>query len=149
MKTLVVYFSRKGYVRRAAEGIAAERNADIFELKTAERTAGALGFWWCGRFGMHRWPMAVESMPENLEEYDRVVVCSPIWVFTLCAPVRDFLAKAAGRVKSAEYLFAHFSPPARYERSARAADELLGVRRERYTSVMCVWGKELYHKSFE
>lgn len=148
MRELVVYFSRKGYVKKLAEDIARERGADIFELKTTERTAGFLGFWWCGRFGMHRWGMPLISLPESLESYEKITICSPIWVFSVCAPVREFLGAAAGKIKAAEYYFVHFSPPARYDSAARAADALLGIKRERYTSVICVWGRRLYQKSF-
>ncbi len=29
--------------------------ADIYEVKAAEKTDCTAGFWWCGRYGMHRW----------------------------------------------------------------------------------------------
>ena len=61
MKTLVVYFSRKGYVACFAREKAEEMKADLLEIKTTERTKGILGFWWCGRFGMHRWGMPLEK----------------------------------------------------------------------------------------
>ena len=36
MSTLVVYFSHSGITRRRAEGIAKEKNADLFELRAKE-----------------------------------------------------------------------------------------------------------------
>ena len=54
---LVVYFSRMGYTKRTAYEAADALGANIYEIKATERTEGTLGFWWCGRYGMHRWPM--------------------------------------------------------------------------------------------
>ena len=59
--TLIVYFSRMGYVRHYAYELRQEYHADIYEVKSTERTEGTLGFWWCGRFGMHRWHLPMEQ----------------------------------------------------------------------------------------
>ena len=58
-RRLVVYFSRMGYVRKMAYEAADRTGAEIYEIMSTERTAGTLGFWWCGRYGMHRWPMPI------------------------------------------------------------------------------------------
>lgn len=79
---------------------AAEKTgAEIYEIKSTERTEGTLGFWWCGRFGMHRKAMPTEETYPDLSAYEHITICSPIWVFALAAPVRDFCKKAAGKIK--------------------------------------------------
>ncbi len=143
MKTLVVFFSRKGYVKSVAESIAAERDADILEIKTTERTAGFLGFWWCGRFGMHRWGMPLEEYSVDVKKYDRVVLCSPVWVFSLSAPMRTFIAENAGKIKAADYVLVHFSGPMRYKKTVAHIDEVLGVKHDQFISVCCMWGKAI------
>lgn len=45
---LVVYFSRLGYVKKQAYAEAECTGAAIYEIHATERTAGTLGFWWCG-----------------------------------------------------------------------------------------------------
>lgn len=137
---LVVYFSRKGYVRREAEALARGMGADLLELRTPERTRGVLGFWWCGRFGMHRWPMKLLPYDTDVSRYERVVIVSPVWVFSACAPVYAFAREQRGRVKSARYVFVHFSPFMRYPKTARALDRLLDARSEGYASAACAWG---------
>lgn len=72
MRELVVYFSRKGYVEKLALAKAAALGADVVKLETTERTQGILGFWWCGRFGMHRWEMALKPLTVDVATYDRV-----------------------------------------------------------------------------
>ena len=92
---LVVYFSRMGYAKRLAMQAAERTGAQVYEVKSTERTAGTLGFWWCGRYGMHRWEMPIETPNINLPSYEHVTICAPIWVFALAAPVRAFCRSAA------------------------------------------------------
>lgn len=78
-RRLVVCFSRMGYVRKQALAEADRTGAAVYEIRAAERTAGTLGFWWCGRYGMHRWPMPIEPVTLDLAAYDHVTICAPIW----------------------------------------------------------------------
>ena len=51
---LVIYFSRTGHSKKIAYQVALEEKAKIYEIKTSEKIDGELGFWWCGRFAMHK-----------------------------------------------------------------------------------------------
>ena len=104
---LVVYFSRMGYTKKRALEAADRTGAEIYEVRAAERTSGTLGFWWCGRYGMHRGAMPIDDIGVQLEKYDHVTVCSPVWVFNLCAPMREFCKKASGKIRSADYILVH------------------------------------------
>ncbi len=137
---LVVFFSRMGYVKKIAYEYANKIGADIYEIKATERTGGTLGFWWCGRYGMHRWDMPIEPIGVDLEKYDRVTICSPIWVFSLAAPVRSFCRQVAGKVKETDYIIVHFSP-GQYKNAADEADELLGIEHKGLINIRCRVGK--------
>ena len=139
-KQLVVYFSRMGYVKRQALEEANRTGAALYEIRSTERTAGTLGFWWCGRYGMHRWAMPIAPISIDLTAYDHVTICSPIWVFHLAAPVRSFCQQAAGKVKEADYILVHHQS-SRYENAAEEMDALLGIRRTGLRSVQCHAGK--------
>lgn len=139
-KTLVVYFSRLGYVRKIAYEQANALGADVYEIKSTEKTDGTLGFWWCGRFGMHRWEMPIEPIAADLTKYDKIIVCSPVWVFTIAAPVRAFLKEANGKMRNAEYVFVHHTN-GKYENLAALADDIAGVKHSKFTSIMCRKGK--------
>lgn len=135
-KRLVVYFSRMGYVRKKAFEEANHTGAEIYEIKSTEKTEGTLGFWWCGRFGMHRWAMPIENISVNLSDYEHITICSPIWVFALAAPMRTFCKKAAGKIKEADYILVHHTG-GRYENAAEEMDRLLGIRRAGLKSYRC------------
>lgn len=139
-KVLVVYFSRMGYVKKLALEQAEKTGGQLFEITSKERTAGTLGFLWCGRFNMHRWDMPIDDIPENLDEYDKIIICTPVWVFALAAPIRTFCKKAKGCVKNAEYVVCHFSS-GKYENVSNEMDELLGVKADCVTNVICRFGK--------
>lgn len=139
---LVVYFSRMGYTKKKALEAADRTGAEIYEVRAAERTSGTLGFWWCGRYGMHRWAMPIEDIGVQLEKYDHVTVCSPVWVFNLCAPMREFCKKASGRIHSADYILVHHQKSL-YANAADEMDRLLGLKDTPAVSVCCREGRYL------
>ncbi len=139
---LVVYFSRMGYTKKRALEAANRTGAEIYEVRAAERTSGTLGFWWCGRYGMHRWAMPIEDIGVQLEKYDHVTVCSPVWVFNLCAPMREFCKKASGRIRSADYILVHHQKSL-YANAADEMDRLLGLKDTPAVSVCCREGRYL------
>lgn len=83
---LVVYFSRMGYGKKLACEEAERTGAALYEVRSSERTEGTLGFWWCGRYGMHRWAMPIRPVEIDLSACRHVTIVSPIWVFALAAP---------------------------------------------------------------
>ena len=133
---LVVFFSRMGYVRRIAYETAERTGAAVYEIRAAERTEGTLGFWWCGRYGMHHWDMPIEPVTADLTAYRHVTVCTPIWVFALAAPVRTFCRAAAGKIREADYILVHHQN-SRYENAAAEMDDLLGLHHTPFTTLRC------------
>lgn len=84
-KKIVVYFSRMGYTKNIALEEANKTGAVLYELKTTEKVDGILDFWWCSRFGMHRWGMPLEKNDIDFNQFEEVTICSPIWVFSISA----------------------------------------------------------------
>ncbi|MGN1019040.1 MAG: flavodoxin family protein [Aristaeellaceae bacterium] len=138
-RRLVVYFSRMGYVRKQACEAANRTGAQLLEIRAAERTEGTAGFWWCGRFAMHRWDMPIEPITLDLTAFDHVTICTPVWAFSLAAPVRTFCRQACGKIRSADYVLVHHTG-GRYASVAAEMDRLLGVTREACVSVRCRTG---------
>ena len=144
-KELVVYFSRMGYTKKLALEEANRSGAQVLEIHAAERTEGTLGFWWCGRYGMHRWAMPIEEISADLAGYDCVTICTPIWVFHPAAPTRAFCKAASGKLKRARYVLVHHRRTS-YAEAAEEMDELLCLKAERVTSVCCRRGEYLSQK---
>lgn len=139
---LVVYFSRMGYVKRAAYEEAERSGASVYEVKSTELTEGTLGFWWCGRYGMHRWEMPIEEIKVNLSAYKHVTICTPIWVFHLAAPMRAFCNKAKGKIKEADYILVHFQKSF-YHNAVAEMNQLLGITATQTCSICSRLGKRI------
>ena len=136
---LVVFFSRMGYVKQQAYIAANRTGAEVYELKATERTEGTAGFWWCGRFAMHRWAMPIEQVTVDLSTYDHVTICTPVWAFSLASPVREFCKQSAGKIKAADYVLVHHTK-GQYKSVAAEMDDLLGIPHTSSVSVQCRMG---------
>ncbi len=139
-KRLVVYFSRMGYTKKAAFEEANRTGADILELKTTEKTEGTSGFWWCGRFAMHRWGMPLAPIEKDITQYDHVTICTPIWVFALSAPVRSFLNEKKDKIAEADLISVHFTKW-KNNGALHEAEEILQKKLTAYKSICCRFGK--------
>ena len=137
---LVVYFSRMGYTKKVAYEEAEKQKADIIELRAKEKTENTSGFWWCGRYGMHKWKMAIYDIDVDLKAYKKVIIVSPIWVFNVSAPIREFCYKYSENINSVEYIFVHFMNT-KFENVANEVDNILNKKREKFTSICMRIGK--------
>ena len=139
-KRLVVYFSRMGYVKKQACEAARSTGAQLYEIKAAERTEGTVGFWWCGRFAMLRRAMPIEPVDIDLTAYEHVTICTPIWVFSLASPVREFCRLSRGKIKEADYVLVHHTK-GKYRNAAEEMDRLLGITHKSCISLSCRMGE--------
>lgn len=135
-KNLVVFFSRMGYVRKLAYEEANRTGAAVYEIEADEKTDGTLGFWWCGRYGMHHWDMPIKPVTIDPGQYEHITVCSPIWVFSVSAPVKAFCREFAGKIKSADYILVHHTSDL-YEKAADELDDIACIKRSGLRSIRC------------
>lgn len=137
---LVVYFSRMGYTKKIAYEEAEKQKADIIEIEVAEKTEGTSGFWWCGRYGMHKWNMPIRDIAIDISSYNTIIIVSPIWVFSISAPIREFCYKYSKDIKNVQYIFTHFMDTS-FENVADEVDKILCNKRKKFTSICIRFGK--------
>ena len=140
VKDLVVFFSRLGYTRQVAYEEASRLGADLLEIEAKERTEGTLGFWWCGRYGMHSWPMEIEKIDKDFEKYESVTICSPVWVFVPAAPIMEFLTENKGKIKKMRVVITHFQFCS-MKSVIKKIEEIAGIKAEEKRSVGTKIGK--------
>lgn len=138
--TLVVYFSRMNYTKYVAYTVANKMHADIYEIKSKEKVDGTMGFWWCGRFGMLKKSMDIEDIDVDIEKYKKIIICSPIWVFDVSAPIRKFISLYSGKIKNVEYVLVHYTR-GQYVGVANYMDSILKIKRSKLTNVRMRLGK--------
>lgn len=84
MKTLVVYYSKNGSNRYLAGKIAERLSCDSEELKP--RLDVFLLY-------LMRINLGNKRLEHNISDYDKVILCGPIWIGKLIPPLRSFLLK--------------------------------------------------------
>lgn len=139
-KILVVYFSRMGYTKKIAYEIANENKCDIFEITTGEHTKSITGFLWCGRYGMLKRGMPINDITIDLNKYEKVIIVSPIWVFNISAPIREFAIKYGKNINNVEYVFTHYMKT-KFINARDELDNLLNKKSTKFTSICMRLGK--------
>ena len=93
MKSLVVYYSRTGNAKFVAENIAAELGADIEEIVDSKKRAGTLGWMSAGRDSMGEKEAQIAPTNRVPQEYDLVVIGTPIWAWRPTPAIRTYVHK--------------------------------------------------------
>jgi flavodoxin len=94
MKTLVAYFSWSGNTIPIAEKLAKKTSGDLFRIE--RETPYSTDYHTCAykeakeEADKHLRPAIKEPLPD-LTAYDAVIIASPIWWYTMPAPVMTFL----------------------------------------------------------
>jgi len=93
MKTLVIYYTRTGNAKFAAETIAAEIEADIEEIVDMKNRQGRLSFMGAGRDAMQGKETDIAQTKRTPTDYDLIVVGQPIWAGNPTPAIRTYLNK--------------------------------------------------------
>jgi flavodoxin len=99
MKTLVVFYSRTGTTKRVGEAIAQKLNAEMEEIKDTIDRSGAKGYLISGRDAMRRKLTQLEPFKSNLNDYDLIIIGTPVWGWNMSAPVRTFITEQKDNLK--------------------------------------------------
>jgi len=96
MKTLVLYYSQaRGNTKRIAEMIKEAHNTDIAEIETVSAYKGSYE----DIVNQGQEEVTSGYMPEikplslSLEDYEKVVICTPTWWYTMAPAVKTFLTQ--------------------------------------------------------
>lgn len=95
MKTIIIYYGYGKHTRMIAERIKDELECDILELKpkvpysndyqtVVDKTTDNLET---------KETPEIEDIKTNLDDYDRVILGTPVWWYTITPPIRTFLSK--------------------------------------------------------
>ena len=84
MKTIVVYYSNKGSNKYLAGRISKELSCPL------ERIKPRLNIFLLFLMNIH---LGIKPLKHNIKEYDKVILCGPIWMGKLIPPLRSFIKK--------------------------------------------------------
>lgn len=130
LKTLLVYYTRTGKTESAAKEVASRLGGDLVRISDGRDRNGVLGFILAGfdAVSERNTGLLPVELPAPLEEYDLVVVCSPVWAARLSPIIRTFLSTYGRNLPAAAWLLTRAGTNA-YETLFDAMDILSGKRR--------------------
>jgi menaquinone-dependent protoporphyrinogen IX oxidase len=95
MKTLVVYYSNTGSNNYLAEQIARVLECDSEPIKPRFDFFPALML-----FSLVKFSAGIRALTRTVKEYDRIILCGPVWMGQLISPLRDFINKYRRNIKN-------------------------------------------------
>ncbi len=101
---LVVYYSRSGSTRNAAEKLAEYLDCDLAEIISKKSFKGPFGWLAGGRLAMKEEPVGIIEPDKKPEDYDTVIVCGPVWGSNIAPPIRAYLLNNKTKFKNISYL---------------------------------------------
>ena len=92
MRKLVAYYSRTGNTKFVAEKIADQLNAETCEVFDKKNRKGKLIFL-TGGYAALREKLTEIEVTKTIDDYDFIIVGSPVWAGKIAPAIRTFLAK--------------------------------------------------------
>lgn len=111
MKTAIVYYSMSGNTKFAAEKIAETIEADIIRIEPVKAypTQGAKKFIWGGKSAVMGEKPELSPYDFKLEQYDRIIIGTPVWASSFAPPIRTFIYENKGIQEKKIAVFTCFS----------------------------------------
>ncbi len=93
MNTLIVYYSRTGKTRSAAQEMAKILDADLEAIVDKKARSGLIGYVRSGLEGMMRWKASISPPSKDPRKYDLLIIGTPLWAGRMSSPVRAYLQR--------------------------------------------------------
>lgn len=100
LKVLVVYYSREGHTKLAAEALARRFGSDLEQLIDKKKRTGPIGFSSAGKDAVSGNLTKLEPLKKNPRDYDVVLIGTPSWFGNMSPAVRTFITESdlSGRI---------------------------------------------------
>jgi flavodoxin len=103
MKILTTFYSRSGTTKKIGEQIADELKCDIEEFFDTQKRSGIIGWLKCGYQATRKKLTVLKPIEKNLNDYDLVIIGTPIWNGNVSVPSRTYVIENASKFKSVAF----------------------------------------------
>lgn len=104
MKTLIAYYSRSGHTDQLARELAAQCSADLERIQDANASrSGLWGYLRSGWQAIRGTQAAIRPATRDPGHYDLIVIGTPVWNWSVSAPVRAYAAAHSARFKQVAF----------------------------------------------
>ncbi|MBQ8200723.1 MAG: hypothetical protein IJZ74_03025 [Clostridia bacterium] len=144
MKTLIIYYSRKGRTAKIARKWAHKTGASRLAISPMAYRGTMREYLQYLICTLTRRDMELDLHNVDFSKYDRIVLMVPVICGMMSAPVRTFVRQEAGRLQNVEYVIVHKGFRARQPKMVRWLDKTLGVKHLACSSI-----HQSFNKSFK
>ena len=99
MKSLVVFYSRKGKTKKVGELISEQLNSDVEEIIDTKNRKGILGFIRAGKDANLKNLTVIEKTKKKPESYDVIILGTPIWSRNMTPAIRTYTSENKDKFK--------------------------------------------------
>lgn len=126
MNTLVIYYSRSGKTRQAAEKVAEVLRARLEAIEDLDNRKGAWGFLKSGAEASRSLPANIAALNNDPAQYDLVVLCTPVWAGRMSSPMRTVLNQYGSKMRRTAYLITRAASGKEFREAFAGMTELVG-----------------------
>ncbi len=90
-KTLMVYYSRTWITKKIVEVMHNIVDFDVEELVDTKKRSGAIWYLLAGKEATLQKCTKIAPIKYNPAEYDRIIIWTPVWAFTMASAVRTYI----------------------------------------------------------
>lgn len=108
-KILIVYYSRTGATKKIAEYLRTMLSCDVEEVIDRKIRKGILAFFCAGKDAILRNTTSIHEVKLNPEEYDIIIIGSPVWASHVVPAVRTYIGKYKEKFKKVAFFCTHTS----------------------------------------
>lgn len=122
-KTIVLFYSLEGNTRKVGELLSKDLDLPLEEIKPVKEisSSGFSKYLWGGsQVIMNKKPDLVE-IKTDLDDYDTVILGSPIWAGSFTPPIKSLLEDGALKNKKVAFFYCHDGGPGKAEEKIRQA----------------------------
>ena len=102
-RILVVYYSRSGTTARIGRELTNALGADAEMIRDTRSRAGFFGWMRSGYEATMKVRPAIQPIEKDPEDYDVVVLGTPVWAGTMSSPMRTYISQNRDKFKSVAF----------------------------------------------
>jgi len=103
MRALIVFYSRTGMTRKAADTLSKILKADVEEIVDKKNRKGLFGYLRSGREAALRIPAWIDKPKNDASLYDTIIIGTPVWASNMSSPVRAYIEENLAKFKKVAF----------------------------------------------
>ena len=100
MSNLLIFYSRSGNTKKVAQVISENLTCDVEEIKDTKKRLGFIGYLRSAKDALMKKLTTLEKITKNPEQYDLIIIGTPIWVSNMSAPIRTYITENMDKFKN-------------------------------------------------